>query len=109
MKHRWFLLIVGLLVFGPAALRAQVIQGKVLDSLGTPMRGAFVALLDPGGKQLGAVLTGERGEFTFRVSPGKYALRAEQIGHQTTALPVFDVTADRPIVLDIKMEVMALH
>src|SRR6185369_5213067 len=108
-KYRLLLWLAGLFVFGPAALHAQVVQGKVVDSLGTPMRGAFVALLDAGGKQLGAVLAGERVEFTFRVAPGKYALRAKQIGHTTTTLPPFLVTADRPVVLDIKMEVVALH
>ena len=109
MKYRMLMLLAGVLVFGPAALRAQVVQGKVLDNLGMPMRGAFVVLLDTGGKQLGAVLAGEHGDFTFRVVPGKYTLRAEQIGHKSTALPAFEVTADRPVVLEIKMEVEALH
>ena len=38
-KYRLLLWLAGLFVFGPAALHAQVVQGKVVDSLGTPMRG----------------------------------------------------------------------
>jgi hypothetical protein len=109
MKQRIVILLMAVLALLPARVLAQLIQGRVVDSAGTPVRGAFVALLSTEGKQLGAVLAGERGEFVFRVSPGRYALKAEQIGHQTTNVPAFDVAIDRSVVQEIKMEIAALR
>src|SRR5688500_475170 len=64
---------------------AQVIRGAVTDrSTGSPIRGAFVALLRQDGRQATGVLTGSAGEFVFRVPAGTYSLRAERIGLQTT-------------------------
>ncbi len=109
MKQRFSILLIALWALLPRIGHAQVVQGRVVDSAGTPLRGAFVALLGGEGKQLAAVLAGERGEFLFRVSPGRYALRVEQIGHQTTSVPAFEVSIDRSFSQDIKMEIAALR
>jgi hypothetical protein len=109
MKQRILILLIAVLALLPARGLAQVVQGKVLDSSGTPVRGAFVALLSGEGKQLGAVLAGDGGDFVFRVSPGKYALKVEQIGHQTTMVPVFEVAVGRSFSQDIRMEIAALR
>jgi hypothetical protein len=107
MKHRLLLLVAALLL--PVTAAAQVVQGKVVDNTGAPLPGAFVALLNSEGKQLGALLAGARGEFVFRVAPGRYALRAEQIGHQTTTVPHFDVSVNAVVVRDVKMDIAALR
>jgi hypothetical protein len=89
---------------------AQVIRGVVTDrSTGSPIRGAFVALLRPDGRQATGVLTGDAGEFVFRVPAGTYSLRAERIGQQTTNVPAFEIAAEQTRTVNIQLDVAALQ
>ncbi|HSL69077.1 MAG TPA: carboxypeptidase-like regulatory domain-containing protein, partial [Longimicrobiales bacterium] len=96
-------------VAGPSALAAQVVNGTVSDDMGTPLRGAFVMLLNADGRQLAAVLAGERGEFIFRVSAGRYSLRADLIGHRTATAGPFEVGAGQTVTQPLRLQVAALQ
>ena len=89
---------------------AQVIRGVVTDrSTGSPIRGAFVALLRQDGRQATGVLTGNAGEFVFRAPAGTYSLRAERIGHQTTNVPAFTIAAEQTHTVNIQLDIAALQ
>ena len=89
---------------------AQVVRGVVTDrTTGSPIRGAFVALLRQDGRQATGVLTGNAGEFVFRAPAGTYSLRAERIGHQTTNVPAFEIAAEQTRTINIQLDVAALQ
>jgi hypothetical protein len=97
-------------LWGGSSAAAQVIRGVVTDrSTGSPIRGAFVALLRPDGRQATGVLTGSAGEFVFRAPPGTYSLRAERIGHQTASVAAFQIEAEQARTVNIQLEVAALQ
>jgi hypothetical protein len=81
---------------------AQLVRGVVVDAAGAPVRGAFVAILNEQGQQRTAVLTGAKGEYVFTAPPGRYSLKFELIGHQTSTVPLFtletsDTRTDRVV------------
>jgi hypothetical protein len=70
------------LVF-PALTYGQVLSGRVRDeSTNEPLRGAFVALAEAGGRRRVAALTDAEGRFTLRAgSPGQFQLSTQLIGY----------------------------
>ncbi|MGH7469920.1 MAG: carboxypeptidase regulatory-like domain-containing protein [Longimicrobiales bacterium] len=89
---------------------AQIARGVIVDgSTGAPVRGAFVVLLNEQGQQVTGVLSGEQGEFVFLTRPGRYALRADRIGHRTGTVESF-LLADRETrTFRIQLDVNALR
>lgn len=64
------------LAFIPAGLAAQSVGGRVVDSSGSPVRDAEVALVDSTGAVMARSVTGVAGTFTLAgVTHGEYRLR----------------------------------
>lgn len=70
----------------PAPLSAQAIDGTLIDAeRRAPVPGAVVVLLDDTGSRLQAALTDGEGRFALRApEPGRYRIRSERVGYQTT-------------------------
>ena len=98
-----------LLLLMASASPAQVLQGNVRDASNQPLRGAFVRLLNADGKQLAAVLAGERGEFRFSAPPGRYRISAELIGFQSAAVGPLELAAGQTLAAPIVLQVAALR
>ena len=70
--------------FAPAASAQTVLVLVEEVETGEPIPGAFVSLIDGGGRVLRSALTNESGRFLFVVSsPGQYRVGAEMIGRET--------------------------
>ncbi len=61
-------------------LPTETVQGVITDSLGNPVAGALVKLLDTNGVEVGQVKTDSNGYYIFSVPPGDYELVASTIG-----------------------------
>jgi hypothetical protein len=82
----------------PTVGTAQSVAGAVLDaSSSAPLSGVLVSLLDLNGERLRATLSDEAGRFFFELDGfGRYSLRAERIGLQTTTSDSFDLISTEP-------------
>lgn len=78
------------LVFGlhPTAASSQLLQGVVLDEeTRSPLAATLVVLVDDSGRDRGRFLADASGSFRFTLpGPGRYALRAERLGAETSRL-----------------------
>jgi hypothetical protein len=90
------LLVVALA--GPASIAAQSITGAVIEAgTSAPLPGVLVSLLDDEGERLRAALSDEAGRFSMEVARfGRYRLRAERIGLETTMSQTFDLFSTNP-------------
>ncbi len=61
-------------------LPTEVVQGIITDSLGNPIEGALVKILDTNGIEIAQIKTDENGYYVFNVPPGKYELIASSVG-----------------------------
>ena len=96
--------------FAPASCAvAQVARGVVVDASGAPVRGAFVQILNEQGQQITGVLAGEQGEFVLRMPAGRYSLRIDRIGHQTSTVALFALAAQEVRNFRIELHVSALR
>ncbi|HVG46397.1 MAG TPA: carboxypeptidase regulatory-like domain-containing protein [Longimicrobium sp.] len=83
-------LAAALAAAGPA--RAQVVHGALVDTAGRPVEQVLVALVGPGGRQVGGALTSASGEFRIRApGAGRYSLRAERVGYASVVTPAFEL------------------
>ncbi len=91
----------------PAGARAQVVGGTIRErDNGTPLRAALVVLMDSAGKERGATLTDGAGAFVLRApAPGRYRVRAEHIGHESTASALLDVGAGATVRVALQAEI----
>ena len=82
----------------PGAAHAQTVTGAVLDAATSgPLSGVLVSLLDLNGERIRATLSDEAGRFFFELQGfGRYSLRAERIGLQTTTSDSFDLISTEP-------------
>lgn len=92
----------------------QPVRGRVVDAgLASPVPGALVTLLDPGGARVTSVLTSGSGAFVIAdVAPGRYRLRAEMIGRRTVESDPFDVLGGSelpPRTLELPAEPISLE
>ncbi|SFH42631.1 SusC/RagA family TonB-linked outer membrane protein [Pedobacter insulae] len=70
-------------------IQAIDVKGKVTDSLGTPLAGASIRVLDAAGKRLGGqAQTGSDGEFSLKNIPEDAMLEVSYIGYLTRKIPV---------------------
>jgi hypothetical protein len=93
-------LAVALVAFAsmPRVAAGQTITGAVVDATtSAPLPGVLVSLLDLDGERIRATLSDETGRFFFEPGGfGRYSLRAERIGLQTTTSASFDVVSTNP-------------
>lgn len=83
----------------PAGVLAQVVRGDVVDA-GTrqPLYGAIIALLDTAGHRVAGAITNDSGRFTVTAPvPGRYRLRANRIGFQSTTSGSFTLAAGQTL------------
>ena len=78
---RLLLALLAALAVTPAAARAQVVVGQVVDAAdGAPLASAVVTLLDTARTRVGGVLTDSAGRFTLRApAAGTWLVRAERV------------------------------
>ena len=79
-------------------IAAQTVVGTVLDARSSrPLSGVLVSLLDFDGSRVDATLSDEDGTFAFDVGRfGRFRLRAERIGLQTSTSAAFDLFGTAP-------------
>jgi len=84
---------VCLSLFMSERVEGQTIVGSVLDATtSAPLTGVLISLLDLDGERVRAVLSDDTGRFVMDVGRfGRYTLRAERIGLQTTTSDSFDL------------------
>jgi hypothetical protein len=78
------------------SVRAQTIRGRVVmpDSV-TPAAGVVITAIAENGKGAGSALSNSAGDYSMRVvAPGRYQLRALQIGFRPTVVQGVDVAAN---------------
>lgn len=87
----------------PAAARAQVVRGTVVEEGSQrAMAGAVVVLLDSAGKRLAGVLVDDAGRYAIRIAiPGRYAVRAERIGYRADAPTPVQLAVGQTVQLDL--------
>src|SRR5215212_9500460 len=94
--------IPGVLV---AQQRAGSLMGQVLDELGGAIVGASVTAIDGKGVEK-SVVTNDAGSYTINgLAPGKYIVRAINAGFAMTETPDVEITASKPVQLDITLKV----
>ena len=93
-SHGLLLLLASCALAPPSLAGQQSIQGSVLDGEArSPVEGAMVVLLE-GEVQRSRVLTAADGSFRLSVPlPGRYALRIDRIGYESTLTDAFEVAA----------------
>lgn len=92
----------GLLVAAAAAWTAlaapasgQTVRGEIVEAeTGAALPAAFVTLLDAEGTRIASTLTDGSGRFNVSArAPGRYVLRVERLGHETSDTPPFELAA----------------
>jgi hypothetical protein len=93
----------------PAPVQGQVVTGHVVDALdGTPLRGAFVRLIDAAGRQRVATVTDSAGAFALRPpATGHYRVAADQIGFGTAISDLLLLEPDATQQISLPMEARA--
>jgi hypothetical protein len=84
------------------------IGGTVTDSTGAVLPGVTVTLASPDGgiTASGVIVTDERGAYQFaRLVPGRYSVKAELQGFQTTIQENVEVNADRTSRVDVALSI----
>ena len=103
MSHRrsWISLVFVALYAIEA--RAQDVTGTVRAAEGrAPLSGAIVILTHPSGARLTAALTDEAGRYRLRApSPGRFILRVDVIGYQSTTTEPFVIDSGTTVTRDI--------
>jgi hypothetical protein len=95
---------------GPAALGAQRITGTVVDEASRRAVAAVdIALLDSAGVRVSSVLADSAGAFAFPdLAAGRYGLRAERLGYQTTFATDIDVARDERVIVELRLGIDAI-
>src|ERR1044071_2932813 len=85
--------------------RPGSLRGQVLDELGGAIVGASVTAIDGKGVEK-SVVTNDSGSYTINgLAPGKYTVRAVNTGFALSETPDVEVTAGKPLQLDITLKV----
>src|SRR5215471_15472148 len=63
---------------------AVKLSGTVFDTAGAVVAGAMVTIVDTATKDSQQTVTSESGVYAFALNPGRYELRADKAGFQTT-------------------------
>jgi hypothetical protein len=107
---RWLiaLALTGLLPASPAT--AQVVSGRVLeDGTNRPVDGALVSLVDTRGDTKVQTLADAAGRFSIAPKKaGDYIIQAERIGYETMRSPLFAMTPEGAVEMDLVMELQPI-
>jgi hypothetical protein len=88
-----------------AASRLATITGTVRDAQGNPLAGAVISLLREGVERVvKEIQSGANGNFTARVAPGRYILRAVADGFSAVTSEVIQVHSTEQISYGFKLE-----
>lgn len=114
VTNLWRVLGLGLMIAqAPGMLESQTasISGRVRESeLSDPIRGVLLVLLNADGEPVQSRLSNSFGRYVFTgVTPGEYSLRADMIGYATTRSGLFMLTPDEVHILDLTVEIVAIH
>src|SRR6185436_11090861 len=107
---RKILLVIALCASIPGLVFAQQqrpgsLRGQVLDELGGAIVGANVTVIDSAGVEK-SVITNNAGSYTINgLAPGKYTVRAINAGFAISETPEVEITASKPVQLDITLKV----
>jgi hypothetical protein len=104
------LFLAAFFLYLPAHAGSQVVRGQLLNGdTGLPLEGAMVVLQGDSG-EIGRVLSNAAGRFLFRVpGTGKFTLRADRIGHQSTTSDPFQVASGDTVDIQMVSEVQAIQ
>jgi hypothetical protein len=80
------------------------ITGSVRDNRGNPLAGALVSLLREGVKTVKEARTDREGNFTAKVSPGRYGIKAIANGFSEVVFTSVDVKASQELVYRFNLE-----
>jgi hypothetical protein len=89
---------------------AQAIKGVVLDdNTGDPVDGVSVLLLDAGANLAAGVLSNQEGRFFLQApQTGRYRIRLERIGYQTTTSSEVDLLPPDTVPVELRLAVEAI-
>jgi hypothetical protein len=93
MKRKFWLVAAALLALAPASLRAQSVEGTVLDrATRQPVAEAAVSVLNEAGRVVARTQADSAGRFTVKLEgPGAYRLQGGRIGYRQVTSGGFDV------------------
>jgi hypothetical protein len=80
------------------------ITGTVLDNRGNPLQGAVVMLVREGVKAVTEARTDRQGNFTAKVAPGRYGIKAIANGFSEVVFTSVDVKAQQELVYRFNLE-----
>ena len=80
------------------------ITGSVRDNRGNPLAGALVSVVREGVKTVKEARTDKQGNFTAKVSPGRYGIKAIAIGFSEVVFSAVDVKASQELVYRFNLE-----
>jgi len=85
--------------------RAGSLRGQVLDELGGAIVGASITVIDSAGVEK-SVVTNNSGSYTINgLAPGKYTVRAMNVGFAMFETPDVEITNGKPLQFDITLKV----
>jgi len=85
--------------------RAGSLRGQVLDELGGAIVGASITVIDSAGVEK-SVVTNNSGSYTINgLAPGKYTVRATNVGFAMFETPDVEITNGKPLQFDITLKV----
>jgi hypothetical protein len=97
--------LIGLLaaLLPPSAVRAQTLQGQVLeDGRDLPVPGALVVLLDRDGDRKAETISDSVGRFLLTpTEAGTYVVEAVRLGFERTRSPLFDMKTEGSVPFEI--------
>ena len=100
--------VLGLLA-APAAARAQLITGHVLDeATRAPLGAVRIAALDTAGREQASAATDSAGAFALPLARGRYSLRLERIGYQSLTTDTIGLGSRETITLELRLGVAAI-
>jgi hypothetical protein len=89
----------------PATERTGTLRGKITDSQGFPLAGAYLYLASPGLLGIRNFITSEHGRYGFLgLPPGVYKITVEVPGFKTVKIEGIALAAGTAALIDFKME-----
>jgi hypothetical protein len=109
IRHAGIIVAVLACLCAPHSGRAQTVRGRLIDeNTAAPLAGGFIRLVDPAGRRVAEMLTGDAGVYQLRApSAGSYRLRVERLGYKTYESAVF--TLDSTLVRDLRIPHIAIE
>jgi hypothetical protein len=101
---------VAVMLLGAAALPAQTVRGRVLETgQEVPIAGAEVALVNATGAAHAAAVSDDAGRFEVDApEPGVYSLRVGRLGYQGYTTEPLDMGRDETVVVELRLGTQAV-